>query len=226
MKFFLDTANLDEIKKAADMGVISGVTTNPSLIAREGREQAEQIKRIAALMEPLNGLVNAEVNAFTEDSEGMIREAREIAALHPCMVVKIPMTAEGLKAVRVLSAEGIRTTVTLVFSANQALMAAEAGAAYVAPFIGRLDDIDLHGTDLIRTIKEIFRQGGYETKIIAASVRNPLHVTECALAGADIATMPFSVVQSMVKHPLTDAGLARFKKDYAAAFGSPETSNS
>ena len=174
MKFFIDTANVEDIKKANDMGVICGVTTNPSLIAKEGRNFNEVIKEIASIVD---GPISGEVKATTVDAEGMIKEGREIAAIHPNMVVKIPITIEGLKAVKVLSAEGIKTNVTLIFSANQALLAAEAGAAYVSPFVGRLDDINMPGIDLIRTIADIFDIYGYETEIIAASVRNPIHVT-------------------------------------------------
>ena len=216
MRFFIDTANVDEIKKANDMGVICGVTTNPSLIAKEGRDFAEVIKEITEIVE---GPISGEVKATTVDAEGMIREGREIAAIHPNMVVKIPMTVDGLKAVKVLSAEGIKTNVTLIFSANQAILAAEAGATYVSPFVGRLDDINMPGVDLIRTIADIFDIYGYETEIIAASVRNPIHVTDCALAGANIATVPYKVIEQMVKHPLTDIGIAKFQADYKAVFG-------
>ena len=216
MKFFIDTANVEEIRKANDMGVICGVTTNPSLIAKEGRDFNEVIKEITSIVD---GPISGEVKATTVDAEGMIKEGREIAAIHPNMVVKIPMTVEGLKAVKVLSAEGIKTNVTLIFSANQALLAAEAGATYVSPFLGRLDDISQPGIDLVRTIAEIFDIYGYETEIIAASVRNPIHVTDCALAGAHIATVPYKVIEQMTKHPLTDAGIEKFKKDYIAVFG-------
>lgn len=211
MRFFIDTANVEEIRKANDMGVICGVTTNPSLIAKEGRDFNEVIKEITSIVD---GPISGEVKATTEDAEGMIKEGREIAAIHPNMVVKIPMTIEGLKAVKVLTSEGIKTNVTLVFSANQALLAAEAGATYVSPFLGRLDDISMPGIDLIRTIAEIFDIYGYETQIIAASVRNPIHVTDCALAGAHIATVPYKVIEAMTKHPLTDAGIEKFKADY------------
>ena len=216
MKFFIDTANVEEIKKANDMGVICGVTTNPSLIAKEGRDFNEVIKEITSIVD---GPISGEVKATTELAEDMIREGREIATIHPNMVVKIPMTIEGLKAVKVLAKEGIKTNVTLVFSANQALLAAEAGATYVSPFLGRLDDISQPGIDLIRTIAEIFDIYGYETQIIAASVRNTIHVTDCALAGAHIATVPYKVIEQMTKHPLTDAGIEKFKKDYIAVFG-------
>ena len=207
MKFFIDTANVEDIKKANDMGVICGVTTNPSLIAKEGRVFEEVIAEIASIVDgPISG-------------EGMIAEGREIAKIHPNMVVKIPMTVEGLKAVKVLTAEGIKTNVTLIFTANQALLAARAGATYVSPFLGRLDDISTKGVDLIAEIVEMFEVAGIETEIIAASVRNPIHVTECALAGADIATVPYKVIEQMTHHPLTDAGIEKFKKDYIAVFG-------
>ena len=216
MRFFIDTANVEDIKKANDMGVICGVTTNPSLIAKEGRDFKEVIKEITSIVD---GPISGEVKATTVDAEGMIREGREIAAIHPNMVVKIPMTVEGLKAVKVLSAEGIKTNATLIFTANQALLAAEAGATYVSPFLGRLDDINQPGIELVRTIAEIFAVYGYETEIIAASVRNPIHVTDCALAGADIATVPYKVIEQMTKHPLTDQGIEKFQADYKAVFG-------
>ncbi len=216
MKFFIDTANVEDIRKANDMGVICGVTTNPSLIAKEGRDFVEVIKEITSIVD---GPISGEVKATTVDAKGMIEEGREIAAIHPNMVVKIPMTAEGLKAVKVLSAEGIKTNVTLIFSANQALLAARAGATYVSPFLGRLDDISHPGIDLIRSIADVFCNYGLETEIIAASVRNPIHVTDCALAGADIATVPFGVIDSMIKHPLTDQGIEKFQADYRAVFG-------
>ncbi len=216
MKFFIDTANVEEIRMANDMGVICGVTTNPSLIAKEGRDFNEVIKEITSIVD---GPISGEVKATTVDAEGMIAEGREIAKIHPNMVVKIPMTAEGLKAVKVLSAEGIKTNVTLIFTANQALLAAEAGATYVSPFLGRLDDISQPGIDLIETIAEIFDIYGYETEIIAASIRNPIHVTDCALAGADIATVPYKVIMQMTKHPLTDQGIEKFQADYKAVFG-------
>ena len=216
MKFFIDTANVEDIKKANDMGVICGVTTNPSLIAKEGRDFNEVIKEITSIVD---GPISGEVKATTVDAEGMIREGREIAAIHPNMVVKIPMTVEGLKAVKVLSSEDIKTNVTLIFTANQALLAAEAGATFVSPFLGRLDDINQPGIELVRTIAEIFSIYGYETEIIAASVRNPIHVTDCALAGADIATVPYKVIEQMTKHPLTDQGIEKFQADYKAVFG-------
>jgi len=216
MRFFIDTANVEDIKKANDMGVICGVTTNPSLIAKEGRDFNEVIAEIASIVD---GPISGEVKATTVDAEGMIAEGREIAKIHPNMVVKIPMTVEGLKATKVLSAEGIKTNVTLVFTANQALLAARAGATYVSPFLGRLDDISQPGIDLIRTIADMFAVAGVDTQIIAASVRNPIHVTDCALAGADIATVPYGVIAQMTKHPLTDQGIAKFQADYKAVFG-------
>lgn len=216
MRFFVDTANVEEIRKANDMGVICGVTTNPSLIAKEGRDFKDVIKEITCIVD---GAISGEVKATTVNAEGMIKEGREIASIHPNMVVKIPMTIEGLKAVKVLSKEGIKTNVTLVFSANQALLAARAGATYVSPFLGRLDDISQQGSDLIETIAKMFRVSGIKTQIIAASVRNPIHVIECALAGADIATVPYSVIEQMTKHPLTNQGIEKFKKDYIAVFG-------
>lgn len=215
MKLFIDTANVDDIRKANDMGVICGVTTNPSLIAKEGRDFNEVIKEITSIVD---GPISGEVKATTVDAEGMIKEGREIAAIHPNMIVKIPMTVEGLKAVKVLASEGIKTNVTLIFSANQALLAARAGATYVSPFLGRLDDVSMPGIDLIRTISEIFDIYGLDTEIIAASVRNTIHVTDCALAGADIATVPYGVIEQMTKHPLTDQGIAKFQADYKAVF--------
>lgn len=216
MRFFIDTAKVEDIKKANDMGVICGVTTNPSLIAKEGRVFEEVIAEIASIVD---GPISGEVKATTVDAEGMIAEGREIAKIHPNMVVKIPMTVEGLKACKVLSSEGIKTNVTLIFSANQALLAARAGATYVSPFLGRLDDISQRGVDLIREIADIFAVTDLDTQIIAASVRNPIHVTDCALAGADIATVPYSVIEQMVKHPLTTAGIEKFQADYKAVFG-------
>ena len=216
MKFFIDTANVEDIRKANDMGVICGVTTNPSLIVKEGRDFNEVIKEITTIVD---GPISGEVKATTVDAEGMIAEGREIAKIHPNMVVKIPMTVEGLKATKVLSSEGIPVNVTLIFSANQAILAANAGAAYVSPFLGRLDDINTPGIDLIRSISEIFDIYGYDTEIIAASVRNPIHVTDCALAGADIATVPYKVIEQMTKHPLTDQGIEKFQADYKAVFG-------
>ena len=216
MRFFIDTANVDEIREANDMGVICGVTTNPSLIAKEGRDFKEVIKEITSIVD---GPISGEVKATTTDAEGMIREGREIAAIHPNMVVKIPMTAEGLKAIKALHAEGIKTNCTLIFTANQALLAARAGATYVSPFLGRLDDISTPGIDLIQTIADMFDVAGLDTQIIAASIRNPIHVTDCALAGADIATVPYKVIMQMTKHPLTDAGIVKFQEDYKSVFG-------
>ena len=216
MKFFIDTAKVEDIRKANDMGIICGVTTNPSLIAKEGRDFNEVIKEITSIVD---GPISGEVKATTTDAEGMIKEGREIAAIHPNMVVKIPMTAEGLKAVKVLASEGIKTNVTLVFTANQALLAARAGATYVSPFLGRLDDISTDGVELIETIADIFAVADIPTQIIAASVRHPMHITQCALAGADIATVPYKVLEQMINHPLTDAGIEKFKKDYIPVFG-------
>ena len=218
MKFFVDTAKIEDIKKANDMGVMCGVTTNPSLIAKEGgKSQEEVLKEIASIVD---GPISGEVKATTVDAEGMIAEGREIAKLHPNMVVKIPMTVEGLKATKVLSSEGIKCNVTLIFSANQALLAARAGAAYVSPFLGRLDDISMPGIDLIEQISDMFANyPDISTEIIAASIRNPIHVTDCALAGADIATVPYAVIEQMTKHPLTDQGIAKFQADYKAVFG-------
>ncbi|MCI9104947.1 MAG: fructose-6-phosphate aldolase [Lachnospiraceae bacterium] len=216
MRFFVDTANVEEIRKANDMGIICGVTTNPSLIAKEGRDFNQVIAEIASIVD---GPISGEVKATTVDAEGMIKEGREIAAIHPNMVVKIPMTAEGLKAVKALHAEGIRTNVTLVFTVAQALLAARAGATYVSPFLGRLDDISMPGIDLIEEIAEIFDIHGIETEIIAASIRNPIHVIDCARAGAQIATVPYKVLEQMTKHPLTDVGIQKFQADYRAVFG-------
>ena len=216
MRFAVDTANVDEIREANEMGIICGVTTNPSLIAKEGRDFKQVIQEITSIVD---GPISGEVKATTVDAEGMIREGREIAAIHPNMVVKIPMTAEGLKAVKVLTAEGVKTNVTLVFTAAQALLAARAGATYVSPFLGRLDDISMTGIDLIDDITEIFTIHDIDTQIIAASIRNPIHVIDCAKAGADIATVPYKVLMQMTKHPLTDQGIEKFQKDYKAVFG-------
>lgn len=217
MKFFIDTAKIEDIKKANDMGVICGVTTNPSLIAKEGRVFEEVIAEIASIVD---GPISGEVKATTTDAEGMVEEGKAIAAIHPNMVVKIPMTVEGLKAVKQLTALGIKTNVTLIFTANQALLAARAGATYVSPFLGRLDDISTRGTDLIAEIVTIFEAAGdIDTQIIAASIRHPMHVTECALAGAHIATVPYKVIEQMVNHPLTTAGIEKFRVDYEAVFG-------
>ncbi|NFK30916.1 fructose-6-phosphate aldolase [Clostridium botulinum] len=209
MKIFVDTANIEEIKKANELGVICGVTTNPSLIAKEGRDFKEVIKEITSIVD---GPISGEV--ISMECEGMVKEAREIAKIHENMVIKIPMCAEGLKAVNILHKEGIKTNVTLIFSAVQALLAARAGASYVSPFLGRLDDIGSTGMTLIEDISEIFSVHGIETEIISASVRNPIHVLECAKAGSDIATIPYNVIMQMIKHPLTDAGTEKFLKDY------------
>ncbi len=211
MKIFIDTANVEEIKKAYDMGVICGVTTNPSLIVKEGRDFFEVIKEITAIVD---GPVSAEVISL--ESEGMVKEALELVEKinYENLVIKIPMTAEGLKAVKILSEKGIKTNVTLVFTASQALLAARAGATFVSPFVGRLDDVGENGIDLIADIAEIFDLHGIETEIISASIRNPLHVTESAKAGAHIATIPYKVIMKMTEHPLTDAGIERFLKDW------------
>ena len=216
MRFFIDTANVDEIRKANDMGVICGVTTNPSLIAKEGRDYKETIQEISTIVD---GPISGEVKPTTLDYEGMIKEAREIAAIHPNMVVKIPLTAEGLKACHQCAKEGIKTNLTLVFSASQALLAARAGATYVSPFIGRLDDSSEDGLELIRTIADMFSVNGIDSQIICASIRSPYHVMQCALAGADIATVPYKVIMQMVHHPLTDQGIEKFQADYKKVFG-------
>lgn len=212
MKFFIDTANFEDIKTAYAMGFIDGVTTNPSLIVKEKRDLHEVIKQIAALVE---GPVSAEVIAT--EAEGMVKEAHELVKLGKNVVIKVPMTAEGLKAVAQLSKEGIKTNVTLIFSANQALLAARAGATYVSPFVGRIDDISMEGVTLIEDIAEIFTIHDIKAEIIAASVRTPIHIIQCAKAGAHIATVPFKVLLDSMKHPLTDAGLARFLQDWEQA---------
>ena len=216
MKFFIDTANVDDIKLANDLGVICGVTTNPSLIAKEGRDFKEVIKEITEIVD---GPISGEVKATTTCWKDMVEEAREIVKIHPNMVVKIPMTEDGLRAVKILKQEGIKTNVTLIFSANQALLAARAGATYVSPFLGRLDDISHNGLILIEEIVEIFSNNDIDSEIIAASVRNPIHVVECAKIGCDIATVPYSVIKQMIKHPLTDIGIEKFKQDYYKVFG-------
>lgn len=218
MKFFIDTANVKDIREAYDMGIISGCTTNPSLIAKEGRDYTETLKEIASF---LDGPISGEVKADTVKAEDMVKEGREIASLSKNMVVKIPMTGEGLKAVKELSKEGIKTNVTLVFSATQAILAARAGATYVSPFLGRLDDISSDGLILIEDIMEIFSMyPDIETEVICASVRHPIHVVECAKLGADIATVPFKVLKQMIAHPLTDIGIEKFKEDYRKVFSS------
>ncbi|MBM7866543.1 fructose-6-phosphate aldolase [Heliobacterium gestii] len=209
MRFFLDSANIEEIREAHRLGVISGVTTNPSLIAKEGRNFREVVQEIAAIVD---GPISAEV--ISTDAEGMVAEARELAKIHPNIVIKIPMCAAGLSATAKLAQEGIRTNVTLIFSANQGLMAANAGATYVSPFVGRLDDIGHDGMDVLRELVEIFDIHGIATEIIAASIRHPVHVTAAARAGAPIATVPFKVLLQMIKHPLTDSGIERFLKDW------------
>ena len=209
MKLFIDTANVEEIRKANDLGVICGVTTNPSLIAKEGRIFEEVVKEITSIVD---GPISAEVISL--ESAKMVEEALELVKIHPNIVIKLPMCIEGLKAVKILSAKGIKTTVTLIFSATQALLAARAGATYVSPFVGRLDDIGQEGINLISEVAEIFNIHGIETEIISASIRNPIHVTSSALAGAHIATVPYKVIEQMTKHPLTDAGIAKFLKDW------------
>ncbi len=209
MKFFVDSANIDEIKEAASLGIVDGVTTNPTLLAREEGKPEEIFKKIC---ETIDGPVNAEVVSL--DWEGIVEEGRELAKIHENIVIKIPMTKDGLKAVKVFAQEGIKTNVTLIFSPIQALMAARAGATYVCPFVGRLDDIGQNGMDVIAEIKQIFDNYMIETEIIVASIRHPMHVVESALIGADIATVPFSVIEKMIKHPLTDIGIERFLADW------------
>ncbi|MDR1538715.1 MAG: fructose-6-phosphate aldolase [Clostridiales bacterium] len=209
MKLFLDTANTEHIREANDLGVICGVTTNPSLIAKEGRDFVEVVKEITSIVD---GPISAEVIKL--DYRGMVEEARPLAKIHPNIVIKIPMTAEGLKAVKILTSEGIKTNVTLIFSSTQALLAARAGATYVSPFLGRLDDIGFDGMNLIEEIVDIFNIHEIKTEIIAASIRHPIHVIEAARIGAHIATVPYSVIVQMIKHPLTDAGIAKFLTDW------------
>lgn len=212
MKLFIDTAVVEEIKKANDMGVICGVTTNPSLIAKSGRDFKEVIQEITTIVD---GPISAEVISL--EAEGMVKEAMELITIHKNIVIKLPMTEEGLKATKILSSKGIKTNVTLIFSAAQALLAARAGATYVSPFLGRLDDIGLDGMLLIEEIVDIFEIHGIDTEIIAASTRNPIHVTKAARAGAHIATVPYNVIMQMTKHPLTDSGIERFLKDWEGA---------
>ena len=209
MKFFIDTANIDEIREINDWGVICGVTTNPSLIAKEGRDFKEVISEITSIVD---GPISAEVISL--ECDGMVKEAKELVKIHPNIVIKIPMTKEGLKAVSVLSKENIKTNVTLVFSPSQALLAARAGASYVSPFVGRMDDIGNEGMMIIKDIKEIFENYNISTEIIAASIRHPMHVIQAAKAGSDIATIPYSVFVQMVKHPMTDLGIEKFLKDW------------
>jgi transaldolase len=214
MKIFIDTANLEHIREVNSWGILDGVTTNPTLIAKEGRGFEDIIRDICSIVD---GDISAE--AVSMDADGMVKEARELSKMHKNVVVKIPMTAEGLKAVKVLSGESIRTNVTLVFSSNQALLAAKAGATYVSPFVGRLDDINHTGMDLVRDIVEIFDVHGFHTQVIAASIRHPLHVTEAALAGAHVATIPYDILKKMIRHNLTDAGIERFLKDWETVQG-------
>lgn len=209
MKFFIDTANLDEIKEINSWGVLKGVTTNPSLIAKEGRDFKTVVGEIAEIVD---GPISAEV--VSEDHEGMLEEARDLAKIHENIIIKVPMTAEGLKAVKILADEGIKTNVTLIFSANQALLAARAGASYVSPFIGRLDDIGHEGIEIVRDVSEIFAIYDIDTEIISASIRHPMHVLETARAGADIGTIPFKVFNQLLEHPLTDIGIEKFLKDW------------
>lgn len=209
MRLFLDSANLTEVQKAYDLGVISGVTTNPSLIAKEGRNFEQVVQEIASIVD---GPISAEV--IDLKWEGMVKEGEELAKIHPNIVIKIPMTDEGLKAVKILTAKDIKTNVTLIFSANQALLAALAGATYVSPFVGRLDDVGQDGMDLVGEIVQIFAQYGFSTEVIAASIRHPQHVVQSALLGADVATVPYKVLQQMIKHPLTDLGIERFLSDW------------
>ena len=209
MKLFIDTANVEEIRHANELGVICGVTTNPSLIAKEGRDFKEVVTEIAGIVD---GPISAEVISL--DHDGMINEARDLSKIHKNIVIKIPMTIEGLKAVKILSSEGIKTNVTLIFSAAQALLAARAGATYVSPFLGRLDDIGMPGMDLIEEIADIYSIHNIETEIIAASIRNPIHVIDAARAGANIATIPYKIIIQMAKHPLTDSGIEKFMHDW------------
>lgn len=214
MDLYIDTANLDEIKAAHDMGVLNGVTTNPSLIAKE---KVDYGKRLAEICNVVKGPVSAEVIAL--DFAGMMKEGRERAKIAPNIVVKLPTTVEGLKACKAMSDEGIKTNMTLCFQAMQALMVAKAGAFLVSPFVGRLDDISQDGMELIRQIRQIYDNYGYQTKVLAASVRHPLHMLQCALVGADVVTVPLSVIQQIMKHPLTDSGIEKFLSDYKKAFG-------
>lgn len=209
MKIFIDTANLEQIKEINSWGILDGVTTNPTLVAKEGCDFETRVRDICQVVD---GPISAE--AVSMESEGMIKEARQLTKIHKNIIVKIPMTAEGLKAVKVLSHEGIRTNVTLVFSPNQALLAAKAGATYVSPFVGRLDDISHDGMALVRDIVTIFRNYGFKTQVIAASMRHPVHVTEAALAGAHVATIPYDLLKKMLKHNLTDEGIQKFLKDW------------
>ena len=219
MKIFIDTANVEEIREAASWGILDGVTTNPSLIAKEGKEFKSVVKEITEIADasPSNiASISAEV--LSDDAEGMIAEAHELVKIHDVITIKVPMTEEGIKAVSILSKEGIKTNVTLIFSPNQALLAARAGASYVSPFVGRMDDIANDGAGLVAEIAEIFDIYGIETEIIAASIRTPKDVVECAKAGSDIATIPYAVLKKMCKHPLTDKGIQQFKDDWAKVY--------
>ncbi|GMU95181.1 MULTISPECIES: fructose-6-phosphate aldolase [Ignavibacterium] len=209
MKFFIDTANINEIKEAAALGILDGVTTNPSLVSKEGKDFRKLLDEILALVD---GPVSAEV--ISTDYEGILKEARDYASIHHNIVVKVPLIKEGLKAVRTLSAEGIRTNVTLCFSPSQALLAAKAGATYISPFVGRLDDVSTNGMELISQIVQIYRNYDYKTQVLVASIRHPLHVVEAALIGADVCTMPFNVIDKLFNHPLTDIGLEKFLSDW------------
>lgn len=213
MKFFIDTANLDEIREANELGMIDGVTTNPSLVAKEGDVDFKE--HIAKICSMVKGDVSAEVTAL--DTEGMLREGRELAKIAPNVVVKCPLTLDGLKATRIFTGEGTKVNVTLCFSAAQAILAAKAGAAYISPFIGRLDDIATNGIQLIQDIVQIYGNYGFKTEVLAASIRHPMHIVDCALVGADVATIPFKVIQQLVKHPLTDKGLESFLGDWKAS---------
>lgn len=209
MKFFIDTANVKEIREAAGFGIVDGVTTNPSLIAKEGRDFKQVIQEICSIVD---GPISAE--AVSLESEGMVEEGLELAKIHKNIVVKLPMTKDGLKATKILSEKGVKVNMTLVFSPSQALLAAKVGAAYVSPFVGRLDDISHYGMDLVRQVVTIYDNYGYDTEVIVASIRNPLHVVDAAMAGAHIATIPFSVIDQLVRHPLTDIGIEKFLADW------------
>ena len=219
MKIFIDTANTDEIREAASWGVLSGVTTNPSLIAKEGKEFKSVVKEITEIADASpSSIASISAEVLSDDAEGMIAEAHELVKIHDVITIKVPMTEEGIKAVSILSKEGIKTNVTLIFSPNQALLAARAGASYVSPFVGRMDDIANDGAGLVAEIAEIFDIYGIETEIIAASIRTPKDVVECAKAGSDIATIPYAVLKKMFKHPLTDKGIQQFKDDWAKVY--------
>ncbi len=209
MKFFIDTANIDEIREAEQLGILDGVTTNPSLVAKEGRDFIELLKEITAIVD---GPISAEV--VSTDYEGILREAHDLAEIHKNIVIKVPLIKEGLKAVKTLSSEGIKTNVTLCFSPSQALLAAKAGATYISPFVGRLDDISNSGMDIVAQIVEIYQNYGFSTEVLVASIRHPMHLVEAALMGADVATMPFNVIDKLFKHPLTDVGLEKFLNDW------------